>query len=670
MKFFKALIILFAIVAVPGMCSASTLSLSPNAGTFTVGDVFDVTLILNTQGKSVNAVDIFLSFPADKLQLVSPATGKSIIGIWTSSPEFDNSKGIVKLQGAIPGGINVKSGLISTLSFRVRSVGDDVIRFLDDSSVYLNDGLATDDLQQTYSGAYHLVLPPPAGPVVSSLTHPDQSIFYRNRSVSLQWKDQGFSSDGYSYILSNEPDTIPDDTSEGIKTSVSYDNLSDGIHYFHIKSLRGGAWGGATHFEIKIDTTPPADFPVDIIPFLWTTVRTPTIRFSTTDSLSVINHYEIKIVSLSAISASAISAVKTGTQERLFVETASPYVSPPLELGSYDVIVRAYDKAGNFREKIQRMSIVSNIFEFVNEQGLQIGGFGIAWVWLYIFCGFIILILGFWGFKIRRWHTSAHHAYNKKELPGHVKKQLDELKRYRQKYGSKTLLFILIATSFLSFRQVKANEIQLSPPVVTTISQNISNEETFYAGGTTDFPNTTVIIYLQNLTTGATLSETAESDQKGEWFYHYPTYLSAGDYLLWTQSKLGDQTSPPGPQNKLSVKRAAIQFGFSRLSYETIYLFVSIILLSAILVLVGFIVFHFYHGRKHHKILQKEVREAEESLRRGFAVLKHDIETELSAIRKSKFNNLGKEKETRLLEDLAIIQQRIGKEIWDVEKEI
>ena len=44
------------------------------------------------------------------------------------------------------------------------------------------------------------------------------------------------------------------------------------------------------------------------------------------------------------------------------------------------------------------------------------------------------------------------------------------------------------------------------------------------------------------------------------------------------------------------------------------------------------------------------------------------IEAELNIIRKSKLNNSAKEKEERLLRDLELVQQRIGKEIWDVEK--
>jgi hypothetical protein len=47
---------------------AAILSLSPPTGTFVIGGTFDVSVFLNTQGESVNAISVFLRFPADKLQ--------------------------------------------------------------------------------------------------------------------------------------------------------------------------------------------------------------------------------------------------------------------------------------------------------------------------------------------------------------------------------------------------------------------------------------------------------------------------------------------------------------------------------------------------------------------------------------------------------------------------
>ena len=150
----------------------------------------------------------------------------------------------------------------------------------------------------------------------------------------------------------------------------------------------------------------------------------------------------------------------------------------------------------------------------------------------------------------------------------------------------------------------------------------------------------------------------------------HPTFLSPGDYLLWTQGRSGEIVSPPGPQIKMKVIQTAIQFGGSRLSYETLYLVFFLVLLVLVLILISFIAYHAYHGRKKHKLFWKEVREAEDVIRRGFAVLKRDIEAEIAVVRRTKLdpsvNDELKQKEVQLLNDLEIVQNHIGKEVWDI----
>src|SRR3989344_72681 len=129
--------------------NAATLSLSPSTGTFEVGSTFNVNIILNTEGQTVNAITADLRFPPDALQVVSPASGKSVIGIWTVPPRYDNAAGLLELEGGIPGGLNTSSGLISTMTFRVKKPGTAFVQFLDSSEVYLHDGQGTPALSQT-----------------------------------------------------------------------------------------------------------------------------------------------------------------------------------------------------------------------------------------------------------------------------------------------------------------------------------------------------------------------------------------------------------------------------------------------------------------------------------------------------------------------------------------
>ncbi|MFA6397743.1 MAG: cohesin domain-containing protein [Candidatus Paceibacterota bacterium] len=666
------LILFFVIVLLPSRTSAATLSITPATGTFIVGSTFDVSIVLNTSGKSINALAVSLQFPPNMLQVVSPSTGESIIGVWTSAPKYNNLTGKIDLQGGIPGGITASGGLISHVTFRVKSVGEAVVKFLDNSKVLLNDGLGTNVLTQTNNSVYQLKLPAPAGPSVFSETNPDQATWYSNKTASFRFINESIGVDGYSYILSDEPTTIPDDISEGTKNSVSYSNLSDGVHYFHVKALRNKSWGGTTHFSIKIDTTPPADFKIDIIPSVRTTSKQPIIQYSTTDTLSGTDRYELKIISLLALGGSYDSdGDSLKNNDTFFIEQISPYAPPDLDFGLYDVIVRAYDHSNNYKEVTQRLVVAAPIFSFVTDSGIKLGDTIIPWLWFFLIVCLLLIILAFILYRTRYWHHNIHKAHTEKKLPQNVIQQLEELKKYRKKYGITSILIIFFIFSFFFRNNIVSAESLLAPPLITTFSKNISNQEIFYAGGKTDFSNEKVILYFQNLATGETFSGEIDSDNKGDWLYRHSNFLSPGKYLLWAQSKLGGDTSPPGPQIKMTVNRTAIQFGGSRISYETIYLFLSIILFIFVLCLLSFILYHYYHGRKKHIKFQQDVKEAEESIKRGFAVLRRDIEAELAIVKRAKLSGgvLQEEqiREKELLDDLNTVQKQIGKEVWDFE---
>ena len=264
-----------------------------------VGETFRVSVLLNTNDNIINTIDVRIKFPSDKLQVVSPSVGKSIIGVWTAAPSFNNTTGDLHFQGGIPSpGINTSRGLISDITFRAKSVGSATISFSGDSKILLNDGFGTDVLATTQGTTVNLSLPLPSGPTVTSPTHPDQSEWYRIKTATLQWVTDYPQIEGFSYVLNSTPVDEPDDISEGTEQEVSYKNLRDGFHYFHIKALRNGKWGGTTHFALKIDATEPAEFTINVLPKVRTVSRFPVFVFNTTDSGSGISHYELRTISL------------------------------------------------------------------------------------------------------------------------------------------------------------------------------------------------------------------------------------------------------------------------------------------------------------------------------------------------------------------------------------
>lgn len=650
--------------------SAAVLSISPSTGSFVVGSTFTASVFLNTEGQTVNTVGVKLLYPPDRLQLVSPTTGNSIITLWTVNPVYNNKQGEVTLQGGIPNGLKVENGLISNLVFRVTSVGTAYLKFGDSSSVLLNDGQGTEALHQLNAAVFSLVLPPPAGPIVASQTHPDQSRWYSQRNVSLSWTTSD-PVDAYSYILSDQPIDFPDDIPENSQNSLEYKNLSDGIHYFHIKALHGAAWGGTTHFAIKIDATPPAVFPIEIVPSAHTTRQQPVIQYTTTDALSGIDHYELRILPLHLDSPAAQAKIQD--QSPLFIESTSPYIPAQLDLGTYDVTIRAYDVASNYREITKRLEIVTPLLQFANSDGITVnGGAVVPWTWIFILLVFLILVLLYTIWHVHRWHKQLDARRSKKELSEPVQDQLAELKRYRSKYGLLIIFGLCVLMNIHFVKPVRAATISTTPPVVTTLSRSITNNEIFYVGGRSDNPKSSVILYVQNLDSGETVSQTVPTDQNGDWFYRHNTFLSSGDYRLWLQSKQGIVLSPPSPEQTMQVRTDAIQIGVSRISIEALFLLITILALMVVLSLVVYVCVHGYRARVKHAAIKKEIASAEESVKRGFAVLRRDIQNQIETIRKTKMSKeLSAEeaaKEDQLFKDLQSIETIIGQEIWEIEK--
>jgi hypothetical protein len=418
----------------------ASLYVSPASGSFAVGSTFTVSVFLNTGGRNVNAVEADLKFPADKLQVVSPTAGSSFVAVWVAQPTFSNARGTLNFKGGVPSpGINTDAGLISTVTFRVRTVGIASITFTDQSKVLLDDGKGTNILSTTAGATYNLILPPPEGPPVSSATHPDQGKWYRNENPSFSW-ERGEEIRGFSYLLNKEPVDIPDDISEGSATQVSYKNIGDGSWFFHLKALGPTGWGGVTHFGVNIDTTPPAAFSIGISPRKRTVIRQPFISFNTTDQTSGVDYYEIKLIKVGTAGVVTENDIREAQAQLtpFFIEATSPYQAPLLARGAYDIIVRAYDRAGNFQESVGKLQIVNALFAPFGKDGLLIrGALIISWTWLWIIGAVILILLLYLAYRIYRAHREVHLKLEKGVWSiGHkVSDDREALVQKRKEYG-------------------------------------------------------------------------------------------------------------------------------------------------------------------------------------------------------------------------------------------
>lgn len=328
-------------VDVNTLVQKATVSFSPKNGSFTQGSLFEVPVMIDTHGKSVNAVELYIQFDPKKLSIVDPVGRQSVVGMWIEPPTYSNGLGALKLVGTIPGGITTGAGLVAKITFKGIAPGESRITFLQKSQVLANDGLGSDVVTNFGSASYTIALQPPEGPRVFSETHPFSEYWYNNNTPVLAWdKEEGVGA--YSFVLDDKPFTIPDNEPDTTEHRVSISDVQNGIRYFHIKAKKGSVWGGTTHFLFKLDTMPPADFTPSYEKLASDSVQGRVlVSFVTTDSLSGVDHYEVGV----------IDKAESLDVSPVFVAATSPYQLPTKISGSVRVLVRAYDAAGNVVDK-------------------------------------------------------------------------------------------------------------------------------------------------------------------------------------------------------------------------------------------------------------------------------------------------------------------------------
>ena len=341
--------------------AGATLFLSPSSGSFTVGKTFLVKVKINSGGGvGINAADGVLLFNTSYLSVSSlsySGPSSSIFNLWPTQPSFSNIDGKISFAGGSPSAYTGTSGGVLTITFRAKKEGSTRVSF-SSGSVLANDGKGTDVLSSFGEGNYTLkaagtpaeeeetipygVLP--SLPKVSSATHPEPENWYSNNTPEFSWELPP-DTIGLSFLMHDYPTARPDYVSEGLLDSTKYEEaIDDGIWYFHLKFRNNYGWGVIAHRKVLIDTVAPERFEIEVR-MTDPTDPQPILVFESSDELSGIDHYEIKIGEGEFYSISA-----EGIAE-------NPYQMPVQSPGERQVEVRAVDKAGNFSFALANINI-------------------------------------------------------------------------------------------------------------------------------------------------------------------------------------------------------------------------------------------------------------------------------------------------------------------------
>jgi hypothetical protein len=339
----------------PTLIQKSTLFLSPRTATILEGSTIEISVFINTENTSINTVQLDLTFDPTKMIIISPSNANSSIGIFIDPPTFSNTKGTLNLSGVITNGIKTKSGLLTTITFKAISTGRAVVSISQSSKVLANDGLGTEVETQFDRGNYDILPVPPAGPKVFSETHPFQNLWYNNNNPQVAWdKDPGVTD--FSYILDDKPFTVPDNDVDSTSKEVSYQDLSDGVRYFHIKAKKQGVWGQTTNFLIRIDTAPPAEFKPKFQLLTASSTNGVIVSFFTADNLSGLDHYEVGVLSKN----------RSPDELPIFQQSDSPYQFLLPQEGAR-VTVREFDGAGNSIDESIDITSLTGIYNFLKQ---------------------------------------------------------------------------------------------------------------------------------------------------------------------------------------------------------------------------------------------------------------------------------------------------------------
>ncbi|HUD21128.1 MAG TPA: hypothetical protein VMQ44_03625 [Candidatus Saccharimonadales bacterium] len=224
----------------PAVTLAAGISVS-GGGNYAVGQTLTVTVVAT--GTTFNAFHGTISMTGSAASVSTVSYDPSVL--WVSTP------GVGKTFDGALAGKTATSFTVATIKLKATKVGSGSIGV---SDVVLVNG--SNGSVGTSGGSTSFTIgrapTPPGGVAVSSTTHPDQSQSYEATTVVLNWTAPTNGATGYSYVFDTADGTTPPTTVTSTATTITYDNVAIGNHFFHIRALNGDGWGATTEFAVNV----------------------------------------------------------------------------------------------------------------------------------------------------------------------------------------------------------------------------------------------------------------------------------------------------------------------------------------------------------------------------------------------------------------------------------
>ncbi|MCK5122970.1 MAG: hypothetical protein KAQ87_02375 [Candidatus Pacebacteria bacterium] len=339
--------------------AGASLYISPSAKSCQIGQSFAVTIFVSSAERAMNAAQGTMSFPADKLSVTSISKSGSVINLWTQEPSFSNSAGTINFEGVVLNpGFTGSAGKMISINFKTKTAGDAVVSF-SSGSILANDGKGTSILTGFGNARFNIEseipapVPPisttpvssaktPPAPMIFSSTHPNPNQWYNNNNPKFLWSMMQDIT-GVSFLINDKPSSNPGPISDGLVSEKQFEDIGNVVGYFHLRLKNARGWGAISHFKFSIDTETPKDFTMDFSSKEEILEQGLKIKFSVSDNLSGISHFEVKIENDEAI-------IFSDSESRI-------YDLPILNPGKHTIAVKVFDNAGNFAADFKEIEI-------------------------------------------------------------------------------------------------------------------------------------------------------------------------------------------------------------------------------------------------------------------------------------------------------------------------
>lgn len=232
------------------------------AGTLRAGDTVSVDLHLDSGGQLMNSFNLLVRYSPVHLEPVSIVREQRIWTLWPEEPRWDGASGAISLTAGRPNGLVAIDAPVATVTFRILSGGQTQLA-LDRavSGMYLNDGRGTRVDLTAAPAELYLADSLVTTMSLDSATTPAPDVWSPRRDLHIVWPADP--SLHYSYALSADSQTLPDDSPDQPVGSVEYPDRPDGVWYWTVKSRTDdGLWSRVSQHRFLLDTQPPRPFTV------------------------------------------------------------------------------------------------------------------------------------------------------------------------------------------------------------------------------------------------------------------------------------------------------------------------------------------------------------------------------------------------------------------------